>query len=98
MMFLDKVYGQHDVADLVILELIASPAFQRLRGICQKGLQGEYTRFDHSLGTMLLLRMLGATLEEQVAGLTHDVSHTAFSHLVDLITGTAQKDDLQDRT
>jgi hypothetical protein len=36
---------------------------------------------------MLLLKHLGATVEEQIAGLIHDVPHTAFSHVIDYIFG-----------
>jgi HD superfamily phosphohydrolase len=34
---------------------------------------------------MLLVRRLGGSLEEQAAALLHDVSHTAFSHVIDYV-------------
>ncbi len=34
---------------------------------------------------MLLVRRLSATLKEQIAALLHDVSHTAFSHVIDYV-------------
>jgi len=34
---------------------------------------------------MLLLKKLGASLEEQIAGLLHDIPHTAFSHTIDFV-------------
>ena len=40
---------------------------------------------------------MGAGIKEQVAGLLHDVSHTAFSHLVDWVVGDPTKDDYQDK-
>lgn len=55
-----------------------------------------FSRYDHSIGTMLLLRRFGATLEEQIAGLIHDTPHTAFSHLIDWIYGDAKKENFQD--
>jgi HD superfamily phosphohydrolase len=36
---------------------------------------------------MLLVRRLGASLQEQLAALLHDVSHTAFSHVIDYVYG-----------
>jgi HD superfamily phosphohydrolase len=37
------------------------------------------------MGVMLLVKRLGADLEEQIAALLHDVSHTAFSHVIDYV-------------
>ena len=34
---------------------------------------------------MLLIKKMGGSIEEQIAGLLHDVSHTAFSHVVDFV-------------
>lgn len=55
-----------------------------------------YSRFDHSLGVFLFLRKLGAGLDEQIAGLLHDISHTAFSHVIDWVIGDPTKEDYQD--
>src|SRR5262249_9901403 len=52
----------------------------------------DVTRFEHSLGVFLLLRKLGAPRREQVAGLLHDISHTAFSHAVDFIYTSEEQD------
>ena len=42
---------------------------------------------------MYLLMKFGASIEEQIAGLIHDVSHSAFSHCIDYIGGIeGQKD------
>src|SRR5919204_858535 len=90
--FRDALWGEIDVTEPVVAELVRSAPVQRLRGIHQAG-AGHYlfpkqrrcTRFEHSLGVMGLLALLGAPLEEQVAGLLHDVPHTAFSHTVDVL-------------
>jgi len=99
----DRVYGSVEITEPVLLELIAAPSFQRLKTIDQFGLSKRfsvvpsYDRFEHCVGVMLLLRRVGASLEEQVAGLLHDVSHTAFSHLIDWIIGDApEREAFQD--
>ena len=87
----DRVYGHTVVNDAVLIELMASAPLQRLKGINQAGAaqfsmaHKTVTRYEHSVGVMLLLRRLGATLEEQIAGLLHDVPHTAFSHVIDFV-------------
>ncbi len=88
---IDTFYGALEVEEPVLLELIGSPAFQRLKSIHQYGVayyttdREEYTRYDHSLGVFAILRLKNASLEEQIAGLLHDVSHTVFSHVGDWI-------------
>jgi len=85
----ETVYGDFDVQEEVILELVECPAFQRLKHVHQYGIVPyfeeceEYTRYQHSLGVFALLRKNGLPLEEQIAGLLHDVSHTVFSHFGD---------------
>ncbi|ANC06612.1 MULTISPECIES: HD domain-containing protein [Bacillus] len=90
MIISDVLYGEFEV-DVVLEELILSKPTQRLKGIHQAGasyLMNEkwnVTRFDHSVGVMLLVKKLGGSVEEQIAGLLHDVSHTAFSHVIDYV-------------
>ncbi|PER57704.1 hypothetical protein COL26_34175 [Bacillus thuringiensis] len=90
MIISDVLYGEFEV-DVVLEELILSKPMQRLKGIHQAGasyLMNEnwnVTRFDHSVGVMLLVKKLGGSVEEQIAGLLHDVSHTAFSHVIDYV-------------
>src|SRR5436190_23051682 len=87
----DRVYGDVAIEEPGILDLIGSPTFERLKGVRQAGPSAltfpfkNVTRFEHSLGVFLLLRRLGADRREQVAGLLHDISHTAFSHAVDFV-------------
>ena len=52
----------------------------------------NHTRYEHSLGVMRLTQLLGGDLENQIAGLLHDISHTAFSHLVDYVLENEEED------
>jgi hypothetical protein len=87
----DTFYGPLDLEEPILLDLVDSPAMQRLKDLHQYGVayylshSEEYNRYDHSLGVFALLRIKGASLEEQVSGLLHDVSHTIFSHVGDYI-------------
>jgi hypothetical protein len=87
----DDVYGTVQIAEPVILAVMDSAAMRRLDGVQQHGISGligltlPITRRQHSIGAMLLVRHLGASLPEQLAALLHDVSHTAFSHVIDYV-------------
>jgi len=104
MEYTDRVYGKAQIKKPVILELISSPALQRLKGIDQLGYFEPYfpgktfTRYEHSLGVFLLLKIFNAPFKEQIAGLIHDVSHTVFSHCGDyaLNSGSEREQNLQD--
>lgn len=91
----DRIYGDATITEPVLLELMQSAAVERLKYINQAG-ASQYvlpdktvSRYEHSAGVMLLLKRLGASLEEQIAGLLHDVSHTAFSHVADFVYRSA---------
>jgi HD superfamily phosphohydrolase len=85
----DEIHGTHEISEPVLVELLQSPALRRLSGVCQAGISGllgltpPVTRFEHSVGAFLIVRKAGAELDEQIAGLLHDVSHTVLSHLMD---------------
>ncbi|MFB6190978.1 MAG: HD domain-containing protein, partial [Candidatus Nanohaloarchaea archaeon] len=92
MKFNDTVYGEKTVESELLKELIRSGPVQRLKEVHQMGPQPlfddgkpQLTRFQHTLGVMFLLREFDASIEEQVAGLLHDVPHTAFSHVADFV-------------
>jgi hypothetical protein len=95
---IDTFYGPIEVDEPVILELIESPVFQRLKNIHQYGVayytthREEYNRYDHSIGVFAILRKNNASIEEQIAGLLHDVSHTVFSHVGDWVYGKENQD------
>ncbi|KAJ5614433.1 hypothetical protein N7528_008087 [Penicillium herquei] len=85
----DKIYGEHTITEPVLTTLLQSPELLRLRGVCQHGVTAllgfgpRVTRYEHSVGAFLLVRKVGASVEEQVAALLHDISHTSLSHVVD---------------
>lgn len=88
----DPLWGEISLDEPVLAELAHSAPMQRLKGVHQAGAsfyllpeQRRNTRYEHSLGVMHLLALLGASLEEQAAGLLHDVPHTAFSHTIDIV-------------
>ncbi|SFW74166.1 hypothetical protein SAMN02927921_03863 [Sinomicrobium oceani] len=90
MRYTDNIYGEFELPG-VIEDLIKTQVFQRLKKIHQGGAVFladpgiNHTRFEHAIGVMLLIRKLGGRIEEQIAGLLHDISHTAFSHLIDYV-------------
>ncbi len=101
----ETFYGSIEVEEPVLIDLIHSAPMQRLKSIHQYGIayytthREEYNRFDHSMGVFVLLRKNKASLEEQIAGLLHDVSHTAFSHVGDWLFGREyQEEDYQTLT
>ena len=91
----------HDYIDLTQLEveLVDTPAYQRLRWIKQLGPTNlvypgaNHTRHEHCMGTCHVVRKMadsaGLESEEKVlvstAGLLHDLGHSPFSHLGDEI-------------
>lgn len=86
---LTTLYGTTHIHEPVLIALIKHPAFERLKHIRQYGVmhyarsEPEFTRYQHSLGVFFITRLYGASLEEQIDALLHDVSHTVFSHVGD---------------
>ena len=103
MHYSDPIYGPIHITEPVLLDLINSAAMQRLKGVLQHGISGligitsAITRFEHSMGAMLIVRRLGDSLEEQIAALLHDVSHTAFSHVIDYVFNDHDGQSYHDR-
>ncbi|MEG9194554.1 MAG: HD domain-containing protein [Candidatus Methanoglobus sp.] len=85
----DTVHGMIKLEDWQV-SIIDTPQFQRLRRIKQLGFANlvypgaNHTRFEHSLGTMHLAKILAKKLEMDdeviVSALLHDISHPPFSH------------------
>jgi HD superfamily phosphohydrolase len=84
---LKTIYGNFEITEPIVIELLNHPMLKRLEKIRQYGVSyyavkpETYDRLEHSIGVYVLLKKYGASLNEQVAGLLHDVSHTVFSHV-----------------
>ena len=90
MKYIDPLYGPVELHEPVLLDL-GTAAMQRLKGVLQHGITGligvtrPTSRLEHSMGVMILVQRFGAPIEEQIAAMLHDVSHTAFSHVIDYV-------------
>lgn len=91
MVITDRIHGKIVVDEPVIAELIQSAPMQRLKRISQDGAPHfiqpirDVTRFEHSVGAWYLSHLYHRPIEEQIASLLHDVPHTAFSHVIDIV-------------
>ncbi|MDI3475491.1 MAG: uncharacterized protein PWQ95_1219 [Thermococcaceae archaeon] len=94
----DGIHGSMKLTG-IILDLVKTPEFQRLRNIKQLGLAylvypgANHTRFEHSLGTWYVAKRLATELglekDEsmllQVGSLLHDIGHGPLSHTFETI-------------
>lgn len=98
------LYGTININEPVLIELLESQPLQRLKHVYQLGIwryshkDDNFTRYDHSLGVLALVRNKGGSLAEQVAALLHDVSHTVFSHVgaFFFVKDSKEMDEFQD--
>ena len=84
------VWGEIEVNDPLLEELLNSKTMQRLKKINVNGpgpyfglIMPYFNQFDHAVGVWALLKKAGRSQKEQAAGLLHDASHAAFSHLIE---------------
>ena len=86
----DPIHGKVEFTNS-IEKVIKTQPMQRLKNIHQGGAMFlaypdiKTSRFEHSLGVCYLIKILGGDKREQIAGLLHDLPHTAFSHVVDYV-------------
>lgn len=102
----DLIFGRAVIEDPLAVKIISNSEFQRLKKIICQGVPGKYycfrgfSRYDHSIGVYLILKKLNADYREQIAGLLHDISHKAFSHVYDWVikdyTKNGDMEDAQD--
>ncbi len=109
----DPVWGFIDLDAGLLFDLIEHPYFQRLRRIRQLGLTSlvysgaNHTRFEHSIGSMYLVRsaiqvLRGKGIEitgEEAEGvsaaiLLHDLGHGPYSHALEesIVTGISHEE------
>ncbi|MBD3210952.1 HD domain-containing protein [Candidatus Micrarchaeota archaeon] len=93
MIIKDEIHGTVGFSSLEE-RIIDHPDFQRLRRIRQMSITylvypgANHTRFEHSIGTSYLSRMMARKLgldgdeaeKVKLSGLLHDIGHAAFSH------------------
>lgn len=91
----DPIHGGIEL-DSFAVRLVDTPEFQRLRRITQLGLaflvypSARHTRFEHSLGTFHIARLIrwrNPEIDEGVlyAALLHDLGHYPFSHTLECL-------------
>ena len=99
MIYNDPIYGKIQIKEKILIDLINSKGLQRIKGIYQHGTPDiigwlkPVTRFEHSMGSMILVKKAGGSLDEQIAALLHDISHYSFSHIIDLVYADKLKKD-----
>lgn len=85
------LFGDMIVEESIMNDALVNSALLRMQKIDQGG-PGKYfnfafpfSRYDHCLGVWALIKRYGGSLQEQLVGLYHDISHTAFSHIADFL-------------
>lgn len=85
----ETAWGSETIDHPILEKLFDHPVLCRMKKIDQSGplfyfnAAPKFTRYDHSVGVLVLLLKANVPLKQQIAGLFHDVSHTAFSHIAD---------------
>lgn len=90
-----------DIPDFII-EYANVPEMQRLKGIsmisaCEHNKLVPYkffhTRYEHSIGVALIVWNFTKDRKQTIAGLYHDISTPAFSHVIDYLHGDYEKQE-----
>ena len=93
----DFLYGKMQFPQ-IFDDLLNTDAVKRLAGVHQSGAiflvnpDICHSRLEHAIGVTMLIKKMGGSELEQIAGLLHDVSHTAFSHVGDYVFDYLEED------
>lgn len=93
----DFLYGRMEFPQ-IFFDLLGTDALKRIAGVHQSGAiflvnpDICHSRLEHAIGVAMLIKKLGGSELEQIAGLLHDVSHTAFSHVGDYVFENTDED------
>jgi HD superfamily phosphohydrolase len=85
------IWGKEQMDDPMLEEIVNHKIMQRLKTVDQSGpvtyfnLAPHFSRYEHSTGVWALVKKAGGSRKEQAAALLHDASHTAFSHVADVL-------------
>lgn len=94
----ETIFGTLKLQD-ELLKVYNLEHMQRLKGIDQSGTPAywngvpKFSRLEHSLDVLWLVQNFGGDIQEQIAALTHDISHTVFSHVADVFFGIPNYQD-----
>ena len=92
----DSIHG-HVVVPEIVVKIIDTPQFQRLRRVKQTGAShyiypdATHTRFSHSIGVCHLARLMGETLQKSNSDITSKVLAIFSPNFVQVGKGRDQK-------
>lgn len=95
----DTMLGDFYVNEPILSDALDNKSLLRMKHIDQGGplvyfnLAAPFSRYDHCIGVWALIRQFHGSIAEQLAGLFHDISHTAFSHVADVVFKNEESND-----
>jgi len=78
-----KIYNMEHMQRLKSIDQSGITAYWS--GVAKFGKLPKFSRLEHSVDVLWLVKSYGGEFKEQIAALVHDISHTAFSHVADVV-------------